>query len=207
MEDYMGMVRMFGGNFAPRYFMQCNGQILSIAQNTALFSLLGTSFGGNGQTTFGLPNMQGRAPIGWGTSPFGSYVLGEMAGSPSVTITLSNMPAHTHPAVFNGAGSSVTIPAPTIMASSAVGTSAAPAAATNTLGQLVVPRASGVALYNNAAPDTALNVGGQSSTAPVTVTGTVTNGVVGSSLPVDITNPYVALTFVIVTQGIYPSRN
>src|SRR5207248_1759038 len=75
-----------------------NGQILSIAQNTALFSLLGTTFGGNGQTTFGLPDLRGRAPLHWGQGPgLSSYVEGEAAGSESVTLTATQAPAHAHP--------------------------------------------------------------------------------------------------------------
>jgi len=207
MDDYLGMVRSFAGNFVPRTFMGCTGQVLSISNNSALFAILGTVYGGNGQSTFGLPNLQGRTVIGAGTSPFGTYVLGETAGTTSTTLTLSNLPAHNHAAIFTGGGSSVSIPAPTIKASSAVGTAAAPSSAANTLAQVVVPRTAGIALYNNSAPDTDLNVGGQASSAPFTPNGTVTVGITGSSLPVSIANPYLALTMLIVVQGVYPSRN
>jgi microcystin-dependent protein len=88
---------MFGGNFAPRGWALCQGQILSIAQNTALFSLLGTTYGGNGQTTFALPDLRGRAPVGQGQGPgLSSYDLGEVTGTESTTLQINNMPQHTH---------------------------------------------------------------------------------------------------------------
>lgn len=96
-EPFIGEIRMFGGNFAPRGWAFCNGQILSIAQNTALFSLLGTTYGGDGQTTFALPNMQGRFPMHWGSGPgLTNRTLGEVSGTESVTILTNQMPAHTH---------------------------------------------------------------------------------------------------------------
>lgn len=208
MDEYMGMVKTFAGSFVPRGFLGCNGQLLSVSSNSALFSLLGVSFGGNGQTTFGLPNMIGRTAIGTGTAAgLGTYAIGQVAGSNTTTLTILNMPSHNHAAVFSGSGSSVTIPAPTIKASSAVGTAAAPTATANTLGQLVVPRSTGVAMYNNTAPDIELNVGGQSSSATVTPVGTVVVGANGGSQPLNIANPYVALTMIICTEGLYPTRN
>ena len=88
---------MFGGNFAPRGWAFCNGQLMSISQNTALFSLLGTTYGGNGTTTFALPNLQSRVPVHWGTGAgLSSYVIGQQAGQENVTLLQSQMPAHTH---------------------------------------------------------------------------------------------------------------
>jgi microcystin-dependent protein len=96
-EPFLGEIRMFGGNFAPKGWAFCNGQVLSIAQNTALFSLLGTTYGGNGQTTFALPNLQGRVPMHWGTGPgLTPRTLGESSGSETVTLISSQMPAHNH---------------------------------------------------------------------------------------------------------------
>src|SRR4051812_902324 len=96
-EPYLGEIRCFGFNFAPRGWAQCNGQLLSIQQNTALFSLLGTSYGGNGQTTFGLPNLQGRIPMHWGSGPgLSPTVIGETLGQTSATLTTSQIPAHAH---------------------------------------------------------------------------------------------------------------
>jgi microcystin-dependent protein len=97
MDPYIGEIRIFAGNFAPRGWALCNGQILSIAQNTALFSLLGTTYGGNGQTTFALPNLQGRAPMHPGQGPgLTPRVLGESSGINTVTLLTNEMPAHTH---------------------------------------------------------------------------------------------------------------
>lgn len=96
-DPYLGEIRMFAGNFAPVGWALCNGQTLSIAQNTALFSLLGTTYGGNGQTTFNLPDLRGRVPLGWGQGPgLTPRDLGEMAGTESVTLTINQMPAHNH---------------------------------------------------------------------------------------------------------------
>jgi microcystin-dependent protein len=88
---------MMGCNFAPRGFAFCDGQLLSIAQNTALFALLGTTYGGNGTTTFGLPDLRGRFPMAQGNGPgLSPVVMGEQSGSPSVTLTAQMMPAHLH---------------------------------------------------------------------------------------------------------------
>ncbi len=99
-QAFVGQIQPFAIDFAPRNWAQCNGQILSISQNTALFSLLGTMYGGNGSTTFGLPNLQSRVAVHFGTSPFGTYSLGEAGGQEAVTIDINTMPAHTHP--FHG---------------------------------------------------------------------------------------------------------
>lgn len=96
-DGYIGEIRMFAGNFAPVNWMLCQGQILPIAQNTALFSILGTTYGGNGQTTFALPDLRGRVPIGVGQGAGLSLRnLGDMAGTENVTLTVNQMPAHTH---------------------------------------------------------------------------------------------------------------
>ncbi len=87
---------MGGYNFAPRGYALCQGQILPIAQNTALFSILGTTYGGNGTVTFGLPDLRGRAPLHPGTGNGGSYVLGESAGEENHTLIAAEIPAHTH---------------------------------------------------------------------------------------------------------------
>jgi microcystin-dependent protein len=105
-EPFLGEIRMFGGNFAPRGWAFCNGQLLSIAQNTALFSLLGTTYGGDGRTTFALPDLRGRAPMHWGQGPgLTNRMLGEAAGVENVTLLSTQMPAHVHAiGAFNGAG-------------------------------------------------------------------------------------------------------
>lgn len=94
---FIGQISIFGFNFAPRGWAFCNGQILSIAQNTALFSLLGTTYGGNGTTTFALPNLQSRVPVHFGQgSGLSAYVLGQQAGTETVTLTAGQMPQHNH---------------------------------------------------------------------------------------------------------------
>jgi microcystin-dependent protein len=96
-EPFIGQISCYGCNFAPRMWAFCRGQVLSIAQNQALFAILGTTFGGNGTTTFALPNMQGMAPMHWGTTGgLPSTVLGEVQGVSSVTLLFAEMPTHTH---------------------------------------------------------------------------------------------------------------
>lgn len=96
-EPFIAEIKIFAGNFAPRGWALCNGQLLPIAQNTALFSLVGTTYGGDGRTTFGLPDLQGRAPMHPGRGPgLTSRRLGEAGGSGAVTLDSSQMPAHIH---------------------------------------------------------------------------------------------------------------
>jgi microcystin-dependent protein len=97
-EPFLGQLMLVPYNFAPRGWAFCQGQILSIAQNTALFSLLGTTFGGNGQTTFALPDLRGRVPNGAGQGPgLSSYDLGQVGGTETTTLTINQMPMHGHP--------------------------------------------------------------------------------------------------------------
>src|SRR5689334_10336146 len=96
-EPFIGSIVLFAGNFEPRGWAFCQGQLLSIAQNTALFSILGTTYGGNGQTTFALPDLRGRAPVGQGQGPGLPLVqLGQQGGANTVTLTVPNLPAHNH---------------------------------------------------------------------------------------------------------------
>lgn len=98
-DQFVGEIRMFGCNFAPKGWAQCNGQLLPISQNTALFSILGVSYGGDGRSTFALPNLQGSAALHWGNGPgLSPYVVGETGGSTTVTLLQSEMPGHTHAA-------------------------------------------------------------------------------------------------------------
>ncbi|MCM3628986.1 tail fiber protein [Paenibacillus glycanilyticus] len=99
-EQYLGEIRMFGGNFAPEGWAFCNGQLLSISQNDALYTLLGTTYGGDGVNTFALPDLQGRLPVHTGRSSASgkTYTLGEKAGSESVTLIMNQLPAHSHAA-------------------------------------------------------------------------------------------------------------
>lgn len=98
MEGTMATIMLFAADFAPKYWAYCNGQLLSIAQNSALFSLLGTTYGGNGTTNFALPNFQSRTAVGTGQGPgLSNVVLGEMAGLQNITLNVTNLPQHIHP--------------------------------------------------------------------------------------------------------------
>jgi microcystin-dependent protein len=110
-EPFVGEIRMFAGNFAPRGWALCDGQLLAIAQNDALFSLFGTVYGGDGRTTFGLPDLRGRVPVHAGTGPgLSDRRLGSKSGSESVAMVSNQLPSHTHP--FQGSSDAATTPDP-----------------------------------------------------------------------------------------------
>lgn len=180
-DPFLGEVKMVGFNFAPSGWAFCQGQLMPIAQNTALFSLLGTMYGGNGQTTFGLPDLRGRSPVGMGQGPgLTDIVQGEMAGTESVTLTTANMPMHTHPTSVQVAGA----------ATSPV---TAPTAANSVLG------ASGQG------PGSA-SIWSTEMTSPVQMAG-VQAGAAGGSQPCATRNPYLGVNFVIALSGLFPSRS
>ncbi len=182
MEGTIGEIRMFAGNFAPRSWAFCNSQILSIAQNTALFSILGTTYGGNGQTTFGLPDLRGRVPIGTGQGPgLPNVSLGEMSGTPTTTLLATNMPAHTH----------------TVAASGSMACKTGAGDADSPGGNIPAGSATD---ENYAAPASA-----NGSMAAINVTGTT--GIAGGSQPFSIMQPYLGMNYIICMQGIFPSRN
>ena len=119
-QPFVGEIRMFGGNFAPAGWMFCQGQLLPISQNETLFNLIGTTYGGDGQSTFALPDLQGRAPMHNGTGSDGiTYQLGEKAGVETVTLTTNQIPAHSH--AFLGSSNAATLTGP---GGTVVGTSA-----------------------------------------------------------------------------------
>ena len=106
-QPYVGEIRMFGGNFAPAGWMFCAGQLLSIADNDTLFNLIGTTYGGDGQTTFALPDLRGRVPIHQGQGPgLSNYVLAQTGGVESVTLTVNQIPIHTHTPNASNTGAS-----------------------------------------------------------------------------------------------------
>ncbi|MCY1292505.1 Phage Tail Collar Domain protein [compost metagenome] len=201
-EPFLGEIRMVGFNFAPRGWAQCSGQLLSIAQNTALFSLLGTTYGGNGQVTFGLPDYRGRSPVGQGQGPGLSPIdIGEVSGTENVTILSTQMPAHTHIAT----PSSTSITASGTVAVPAANTSASQAnpGPTTVLGPIAASGRAGT-LYSTDAANTTL--------APfsISVLGDLPGiniGVTGGSQPLGIRNPFLGTNFVIALEGIFPSRN
>jgi microcystin-dependent protein len=156
-DPFLGQVKVFGFNFAPRFHAQCNGQLLSIAQNTALFSLLGTTFGGNGQTTFGLPDLRGRVPIHFGQGPgLSPYSMGQIAGQENHTLILTEMPQHNHLAVASSNTADQTYPPNNLWANagSAAGFS-------NTGGSVMngqsLSNAGGSQPHNNMQPYTVVN--------------------------------------------------
>jgi microcystin-dependent protein len=131
---FIGQITMFGGNFAPFGYAFCNGQLLSIAQNTALFALIGTTYGGDGQTTFGLPDLRGRVPVHQGQGPgLQSYVIGQNGGTETVTLITSQVPAHSHTLAANSNPGDSSSPANSFFAavSSSIYSSSAPNAQMN----------------------------------------------------------------------------
>ena len=116
-EPFVGEIRMFGGNFAPAGWMFCNGQLLPISENETLFNLIGTTYGGDGQSTFALPNLQSRVPIHAGTGSDGiTYTQAEMIGVESVTLTTNQIPIHTHTMIATAGLGTATTPAGNILA-------------------------------------------------------------------------------------------
>ncbi|MBW8684590.1 phage tail protein [Chitinophaga rhizophila] len=194
-EPFIAAIVLFAGNFGPRGWYLCMGQIMSISQNTALFSLLGTSFGGNGQTTFALPDLRGRAPIGTGQGPgLPPINLGQIGGAPTHTLIITEMPAHNHVAMPNLTA--------TPSASTAPGTSNTPAV---TMVPAVLPSIGGgpaaQQIKGYAAQDNTTTL------APGAVTGSVTIGIAGGSQPHNIMQPYLGMNYIIAVEGVYPSRN
>jgi microcystin-dependent protein len=181
-EPYLGEIRMFAGNFAPQGWAMCNGQLLPISQNTALFSLIGTYYGGNGTNTFALPNLQSRVAIHQGTGPgLSHYDLGQAGGAEAVTLTASELPAHSHTVNCDAQG--------TAHSSLGFGKSSGGTPANNFPG-LAASAADGV--YSNTS-NAAMN------------TGMITGG--GGNQPHPNIQPYLCVTFIIALQGIYPVRN
>ncbi|MFP5236429.1 MAG: phage tail protein [Acidobacteriota bacterium] len=208
-EPYLGEIRMTGFKFAPYGWALCNGQLIAISQNAALFSLLGTAFGGDGVQTFGLPNLQGRMPINQGQGPgLPMYVMGEVGGNTSVTLNQQQMPQHTHPATFTPTGGGTPTVNVTVNGSNATGGTNAPAgnylagqgsAATGRSGELYV---------SNPASGTLGAIAGVSATISGGITGgTVTNALAGGNLPVQIQSPYLVVNFIIALLGIFPTRS
>src|SRR5215211_4961322 len=121
-EPYVGEIRMFAGNFAPNGWMFCEGQTLPISENDVLFQLIGTTYGGDGQETFNLPNLASRIPIHMGRGPDGTtYQIGEMAGTEHVTLTTQQIPNHTHALLASGAAATTRDPVPNKALATAAG--------------------------------------------------------------------------------------
>lgn len=176
--SFIGAIYAFGGNFAIYGFALCQGQLQSIAENSTLFTLIGTTFGGDGVQTFGLPDLRGRLPIGQGTGPgLPPYVIGQAAGTENISLNVNTMPAHTH----------------TLNSSTIAGTTATPAANSSYL----------AAPYTGTVPDAMYNA----VTTGVVPMNNATIVNAGSSLPFSIIQPVQAMNYVISLYGIFPSRN
>lgn len=117
-QPYVGEIRIFAGNFAPVGWMFCDGQLLAIAENETLFNLIGTTYGGDGQSTFALPDLRGRLPLHQGTNAGQSFILAQNGGTEEVTLTTQQIPIHTHPHMCSSGGGTTTtdptnaVPAP-----------------------------------------------------------------------------------------------
>lgn len=189
MEGTIGEIRMFASNFAPRTWAFCAGQLISISSNPALFSIIGTMYGGNGTTTFALPDFRGRSCVGPGQGPgLSFYDEGEMGGHPTTTLLLSNLPSHTH------------IKTGSISATVAMGAFDGNGNTAEPSGAVPAKSPGGELLYGTTTDATF---------SPTTTTSasnimTVNNG---SSYPFDNMPPYLVMNYIICLQGVFPSRN
>jgi len=177
-SPYIGQIMIFAGNFAPAGCAVCQGQLMPISENDAMFNLLGTTYGGDGQTTFGLPDLRGRAPLHMGQgSGLSSYVIGQNGGVESVTLTTQQIPTHNHTAQISTSPGNSASPNNTILANEAIGLAAANAFSYNAFG------------------------GTQSTLAPVTLSST------GGQQPHENRQPLLVLNYIISLFGVYPSQN
>lgn len=180
MDGVLAYVTLFAGNFAPRGWATCQGQLMAISGNTALFSLIGTFYGGNGKTTFALPDLQGRAIVGAGQAAgLSFYQLGQMGGSATTTLNPGQLAAHNH----------------------GVNLAIHPGSATNP-GNANVPTNAVYAPLSSGAPAYSGSPSGNMQAYQVTMQTSVT----GNSIPYNNRNPYLALTYIICLQGIFPAR-
>ena len=188
-EPFVGEIKMFAGNFNPRGYALCNGQLLDIAQNPALFSLLGTIYGGDGRTTFGLPDLRSRSPVHAGNGPgLPPKSLGQKSGLPTTTLNVTNLPSHTHPATST---------------STSTAHAATPAGNSNDAVNNFWADDAGVSsgTYHSGGANATMNAGA------VTTETTTTVGNTGNNVPFENYHPHQCVNFLIALQGIFPSRN
>lgn len=187
MEPMIAEIRMFAGNFAPRSWALCNGQLLSISENQALFSLLGTTYGGDGRTTFALPDLRGRAAMHSGQGPgLSPRPLGQRSGTQTNTMTTLQMPAHNHIAVVGG---QVRMPV-----------SGNNADESGPDGNYIANLTGGLTAYHGDASAGEF-YGGLTNEITVAVQNN------GGSQPINNMQPYLVINYIIALQGIFPSRN
>ena len=188
MDPMMASIMIFAGNFAPRGWAFCDGQLLAINANSALFSLLGTTYGGDGRTTFALPDLRGRAALGPRHGPgLSSYNLGQRGGVETVTLTVAQMPSHTH------------------LASVTPGSAILPVNITEGDEDEKNPGA-GVLANTGADNYASSSNGNYGAAAPVTGTAVTNFNQGGSQWHTNI-QPYLAINYIIAMQGFFPSRN
>jgi microcystin-dependent protein len=188
-DPYLGQIILVAFNYPPAGWAFCQGQLLGIADYDALFNLIGTTYGGDGQTTFGVPDLRGRIPLGAGQAPgLQNYFLGETGGAETTTLTVQQLGAHTH------AGSSADFTA-TVRCKVGAGNQRMPG------GHVHAVEASGATLpYSSAAPNAAM------SANAVGVSGAVTAGAAGGGQPHDNVQPFLTLNFCISLVGVFPSQ-
>lgn len=187
-DPYVGEIMMIGGNFCPLGWMDADGRLLPITQYSALYSLFGTMYGGDGRTSFGVPDLRSRVPVGIGTGPGLTPVSqGQKAGQEQVVLNQGQLPTHTHSATSE-ATSALNATTDTTDTSTPSG---------SRLGEL--PNAAGYA--STGAFNASLEAGS------VTTTVTTTIGNAGSSQPVSVVQPYIGIRFCVAYQGIYPPRS
>ena len=204
-DPYIGEINYVAFNFAPRNWKTCDGQLLSISSNTALYSLLGTTYGGDGRSTFALPDMRGRVPVHQGTGPgLSTYVLGARGGFETITLTLAQLPAHNHDATAQST-SAVTGGAVTSELNVNNG-----AGSTTPDGNYLAGNVGGRSMYNGATPNATLNAASISSDLSGVQIATQTSVSVqanGGSQPMNNRQPFLTVTCVISLDGIFPSRS
>lgn len=190
-DPFLGQIIQGGWSFVPQGYAACNGQLQSIAQNSALFALLGTSFGGDGVSTFGLPDLQGRSMVGTGQGAgLSFYALGQKAGTENHSLSVNEMPAHSHPVANNPSG---------FNAADVKATAQSPSTGA------IFGR--GVDDVGTAVPEIYLPAGTTPTIAlGLNVAGSIVVGNTGGNLPFSILSPYQAVTVCIALQGIFPSR-
>ncbi|MBZ9612375.1 phage tail protein [Rheinheimera maricola] len=205
-DPMLGSMCVFAGNFAPRGFALAQGQLLSISQNTALFSILGTTYGGDGRTTFALPDTRGRALIGAGHGSGLSFItLGQMSGQETTTLTLNQMPQHNHSASTN-----VQLLNMDSSASTAVLKGLAAMSNSNTpTGRVLANSPGRDNIYSDGAPNVELNPESieLNINLDMLFDSSTTVGLAGGNQSFSVRDPYLAINWVIALEGIYPSRN
>jgi microcystin-dependent protein len=157
-DPYIGEIRLFGGNFAPVDWALCDGRLLQISQYDTLFNLIGTTYGGDGQNTFAVPDLRGRVPVGQGRGPSGiTYTIGQVAGQEQVTLTTQQLPPHTHPLTVSTAGGSADSPDGAFLATTPDVTMFINDTPTRALPANLVGPAGGSQPHSNVMPTTAIN--------------------------------------------------